>query len=271
MDALAPYVEKAASKVAPEEFRARVARHREAFDGLLDDEALGLLVLDELGLNDGAFVDLASLENRPEASVEARVAGPPTTRSFARRDGGTGEVTNLPLEDGRGRAMLVLWGRDGDKAAGLKPGDAVRVLNARVKTSRFGVELVASPWTLLERPDALSPAKAKLLADTAEDAEGAETTRTVPVAAAGASPSPDVEGALLRVLPTRTYIAEGGGVGFACVAHLLVDGRELPVELHGDLVKAVRAIPPGTRVRVTGVLRGGAVARTREGSTVSPC
>lgn len=247
---LEPYLRRAAAKATPEEFRARVEAHRAAFDGLLDDEALALLVLDELGLNDDAYVRLVDARSRAEASVEVRVSAPPARRTFQRRDGGTGEVTNVAIEDATGRATLVLWDRDGDKAAGLRAGSALRVVHARVKDTKFGLELHASPWTVLEVPGAVSPAKAKLLADVAGEAP------------------PALEGELVRIDPTRTFLKEAGGVGFAATVTLRVDGSDRRLHCYDEAVRAIRAVPLGARVRVTDVAPDGADARTTAATRV---
>lgn len=240
MDAVEALVARAASKMEPGAFRARVAELRRDTDGLLDDEALALLVLDELGLNEGAIVVLAEAASRAEATVDVLVAGAPSTRGFDRKDGTRGEVTNVPIEDASGRASLVLWDRDGEKAAGLRTGARVRIVAARVKPSRFGLELHAQPWTLLEVEGAPSAAKAKLLADVA------------------AEPSRDLVGRVSRVLATRSFLRPEGGVGFAATLVVETPQGEAHVEVVDELVRVARALPAGTSVRVTDLLGEGA-------------
>jgi hypothetical protein len=197
-EAILAYAERAGAKLDPAAFRARVETLRGEFGGLLDEEALALFVLDELGLNEEAYVTLRDARGRGEASVRVRVVGSPIRRTFQRKDGAQGEVVNVPIEDASdpsARATLVLWDRDAEKAQPLKIGTTVHVANARVKDGKFGLELQALPWTLLEIPGALSPARAKLLADVAPDA-AARDLRTVGPADGSPSRAPGVQAVL---------------------------------------------------------------------------
>ncbi|MHB8584373.1 MAG: hypothetical protein ACYDDF_00840 [Thermoplasmatota archaeon] len=267
--ALMPYVAKASQKVTARAFMLRLAEIRTAFDGLLDDETLAHLLLDELGLNDGAFVTLTQARDRVEASVEARVAGPPQRRSFTRKDGRTGEVLNVPIQDATAasmRASLVLWDRDIEKAANLVPGKPVKIINARVKNGTFGLELHASAWTVLEVPGAPSAAKAKLLADVAPDpVVGALAGAVAGTAAPPSSPFPQapprtltplapnltkIQGRLEAVAPTRATAQSDGRVTFETEASLATADGPIRVLLRDAGVKAIRAIAIGSEVRI---------------------
>lgn len=254
---LAPYVAKARARMTEPEFHARLAAHRARFDGLLDDEACALLVLDEAGLNEEAFVRLVDVRGRAEASVDVVVSGPPTRRTFSRKDGGTGEVANVPLEDATGRATLVLWDRDVDKASRLPQGARVRIVHARVKDSKFGLELHATASTVVEVPGALSAAKAKLLLDVADAGP--------PVSDGG---PPAIEGVLVRLEATRTFLRDEGGVGFAAVAVLGTGNGEARVTCYDEVVRGMRKVTVGTRIRVTEVVAEAGGYRTTPTSIV---
>lgn len=243
---LAAYYERASGKLTAEEFAARVEEEREKFDGLLDDEALALLVLDELGLNDGAFVTIAELSGRAEATVRCTIDGIEPPREFAREGRPPGRVCNCRVSDATGAARLVLWDRDVEKTEDgtLVAGARVTLVNARVKESRWGVELHAGPWTAIEVEGALTAAQRKLIQDVA--VEQAEAPRAEPET---------LRGTLLGLTPTRTYRRDDGGVGFACDLDVETDDGRVRVVAWDDAVKAARALRPLARVVIENVTR----------------
>lgn len=168
MDAsLAAIYARVKGRVAEEEFLAKVREASAAFEGLLDDEACALLVLDEMGLNEGAYATLADLKGRSEATVRVSVERLEPPRTFEREGRDPGRVGNVVVSDATGEARLVFWDRDVEKMEDgtLRPGVNVTVVNARVKEGRFGPELHVGPWSVIEVEGALDPARAKLLAD----------------------------------------------------------------------------------------------------------
>jgi len=277
---LAALAARAAAKLSPEEFLARVEERRREFDGLLDDETLGLLVLDELGLNEGAILRVADLEGRAEATVVVDVVRVNPAREFE-RERGTGRVLNVDVRDATGAARLVLWNRDCRHAedGDLREGRRVKIVNARVKSSKWGLELHAGPWTTFEVEGAVDAAHRKLLLDTRADFDPLTNSASAPAGAearpAAASTTParqttlvppptftplgalpndrpavDVRGRVLQVSPTRTFQRKDGSVGF--VANVVLEdgtGRAQLV-LWDEAVRAVRSVAIGTTVTV---------------------
>ncbi len=243
-------IERAAPKLSEAEFRARLEVERATFDGLLDDDALALLILDELGLNDGAYVTIAGAKGRMEASIRVKVERIEAPRVFERAGRASGRVANVIVGDGTGAARLVLWDRDVDKVEDgtLREGGNLTIVNARVKEDRWGLELHASPWTVLEVEGALDPAKRKLLADVAgEDPTGEKTAPAVIEGPREAT----LTGRVLSLSPARTSPRPGGGVHFIADMDLdTADGR-LRVVLRDEPVRQARAFFAGTSVRVT--------------------
>jgi replication factor A1 len=244
---LALVYSRARGKVTADEFLARVEKARAEFDGLLDDEALGLLVLDELGLNDGAFLTIAELSGRAEASVRdltvERVEPP---REFQREGRAPGRVANVVVRDATGEARVTLWDRDVEKAEDgtLAPGKRLTLVNARVKDSRYGLELHVTPWTAIEVEGQLDPAKRKLLLDVQPEAD--------PLAVAlkddAVSPQTRLEapgplrGALVWIGPTRPFRRADGTTGFACDIDVDTPDGRIRVVCWDEAVKAARAL-----------------------------
>lgn len=244
--------------VSEREFAARVEKARSEFAGLLDDEALGLLVLDELGLNEGAYVTLADLAGRAEATVRARVERIEPARTFERPGRDPGRVANALVSDATAEARVVFWDKDVDRLEDgqLGPGAHVTIVNARVKKGPFGVELHVGPWTRLEVEGALDPARRKLLADVAP--EGVGVRERVREGEGGALPTV-VEGTLAWVGPTRPYRKADGSTGFSCEIDLETLQGPMRVVAWDDRVRDVRGVRAGERVRigpVTGKVKG---------------
>ncbi len=195
-------------------FSARATVLSEEFNGLLDADAIGLLILDELGLNEGAIVTLSECAGRAEASVRVRIDAIDTPRSFE-NERGDGRVVNLAVSDPTGQGRLTLWNKDVERVedGGLKVGDIMRVLNARLKDTKFGLELHGGQWTVFEVEGAMTPARRKLLDDVRTDAEvppasGRADDGDAPSVAAAASAVLDGRPAPTEIAPAWTRIAD---------------------------------------------------------------
>lgn len=241
--AIEPHYRKLGGKMSEEEFLQRIAKARHEFGELLDDEALALLVLDELGFNEGAYVTLDELPGRAEATVRCSVERIDAPRTFQREGRPEGRVCNVVVSDATGQARVVLWDRDVEKTEDgtLKPGARLTLVNARVKESKFGLELHVGPWTVLEVEGAMDPAKRKLLADVMQEKE------------APAPLSGLVEGTLVQMLPTRSYQKASGGVGFVAEMDVETASGKVRVTLWDDAIREARKLAPGSRVVVDGL------------------
>lgn len=235
--AIAPFYERVRDRLSEAEFTARVREASAAFDGLLDDEAVALFVLDEMGANDGAFVTLADLAGRPDATVRVAIESIEPPREFAREGRPPGRVANCLVSDATAEARLVLWDRDVEKTEDgtLKPGARVTVVNARVKESRWGIELHAGPWTAIEVEGAPTPAQRKLALDVQADAAPAPTLATL-------------TGTLLAVSPTRTYRQADGRTGFTCDVDIATPQGRVRVVAWDEAVRAARSLKPLSEV-----------------------
>lgn len=246
-DAALGLYEKVKHRLARDAFEQKMRDANEQFGGLLDDEALALLVLDELGLNEGAYATLAELKGRSEATVRARVERVEPARTFERAGRDPGRVVNVVVSDATGETRLVFWDKDTEKAEELRAGSHVTIVNARVKDGKFGPELHVGPWSVLEVEGALDPAKRKLLADVEPEKQLVQTklvTEELPTS---------LEGKLAWLSPTRPYRNPEGGTGFTCDADIeTADGLRRLVAWDAA-VKGIRATGEGQQLRVTGL------------------
>ncbi len=140
------------------EIERLVLEKQEELSGLVSKEGAAYIVGRELGVNlikegrrefkikniisDLRFIDLA-----------AKVLRIFDVRSFE-KNGKKGSVKNILLGDETGNVMLVLWGEDIEKAAGLQEGDVVRVSQAYSKKSNSiyrDVEISLNKRGLIEK------------------------------------------------------------------------------------------------------------------------
>lgn len=250
--AVASLYARVKERVPQAEFESRLAKARDDFGGLLDDEALALLVLDELGLNEGAYTTLAELKGRSEATVRVRVERVEPARSFERPGRDPGRVINVIVSDATAESRLVFWDKDTERAEELKPGSHLTVVNARVKDGRFGAELHIGPWSVLDVEGALDPAKRKLLADVALDGPEKELTLTQTKLHAEDLPT-TLEGTLAWLGPTRPYRTKEGATGFVCELDITTGRGPLRVVAWDAHVKAARGLKEGQPLRVEGL------------------
>lgn len=246
------------ARMGEAELDQRIAAEREAFGGLLDDEALHLLVLDEMGLNEGAYVTIADLKGRADATVRVSVDRVDPPREFPREGRPPGRVVNCTVSDATGTARMVLWDKDVERAEDgtLRPGARLTLVNARVKETSFGVELHVGPWTVLDVEGALDPAARKLLQDVAATAEPAGASSSSAGGGAAQVTLPGtLSGTLSYLSPTRTYRKGDGGVGFVCDADVDTPRGRFRLVAWDEMVKTVRSIPLGSGIVAENVVQ----------------
>lgn len=129
--------------LSPEDFADRVRAKVAEWGHLLDEDAAGRLVLDELGRGTVNFQTIRELREGMEVTLRVRVDAVGPVREFARRDGANGRVVNADISDGTGRCRLVLWDEDVSlvEQGRIRTGSALRLVDCYVKVSRFGTEV----------------------------------------------------------------------------------------------------------------------------------
>jgi replication factor A1 len=126
-----------------DEMEEKIAELREEFGGLLDEESLRNLALDELGMLVMNKKKIIDMKDKEAVSLEVRVSKIYEIREFARKDGSTGKVRNVVIEDETGSCRLVLWDDDADlpEILGIADGDQLELRNCYVKFSDYGVDI----------------------------------------------------------------------------------------------------------------------------------
>jgi len=125
------------------ELEEKIAELREEFGTLLNDDALRKLALEELGKLVLNRKQISDLRDREGASLEARVVKIYDTREFNRKDGTTGYLRKILIEDDSGSCQLTLWDDDIGlpENVGIDEGSRLALINCYVKISDFGVDV----------------------------------------------------------------------------------------------------------------------------------
>lgn len=131
-----------------EEFERRIAEEKEAWGGLIEEEAAALLVVDQLGRNEVVFGRVLDLYEGGEALLEVRVEEIGPVREFTRRDGSEGRVLNATISDASGSCRLVLWDEEVQMVASglLRAGGIVKVIDGYVRQGPYGLEVTTGKW-----------------------------------------------------------------------------------------------------------------------------
>lgn len=129
--------ERASSALGKREFMERVGEITQESGGLLDPEVAALVVLDELGLAQPAEIVAPSYAKvlPPEdlepgldgIVVEGKLLGMEPTRTFSRKGGDTGFVTNARIKGEHGIYHVTLWDDHIKNLVGVDPGTCVRM------------------------------------------------------------------------------------------------------------------------------------------------
>lgn len=133
------------------ELQAKIDELREEFGGLLEDEVLRKIAMDEVGkLN---HKTIAEFKDKDEVSTEVIISSISDIREFIRRDGEVGQVRNLIVEDDTGSCRLTLWDEDVylPDEEGWQPGEKLRLINCYVKFTDYGTDLTKGKIGTIEK------------------------------------------------------------------------------------------------------------------------
>ncbi|MDD5317191.1 MAG: hypothetical protein PHF51_00490 [Candidatus ainarchaeum sp.] len=128
---------------------ARLVREKQGeFAGLLSGDAAVYAVAKGLGVEEDScepapeFTQISGLSDGMRASVRGTVGRVHALKEFS-RNGRTGRVVRISIEDSGAAAQLVLWDREAERAhaGGLAKGDVVEVLEATARQGISGMEL----------------------------------------------------------------------------------------------------------------------------------
>lgn len=144
-------VERASEAMEKREFLERVGELVQASGDLLDPEVAALTVLDELGLAPKAQLvapDYAKVLPPEDLEagldgviVEGTLLGLEPTRTFRKKDGSTGFVTDARIKGEHGVYEVTMWDEHIQALVGVDPGTPVRLDGLYTKERNGQVEV----------------------------------------------------------------------------------------------------------------------------------
>jgi replication factor A1 len=142
--------ERVRDLMAKDKFDEGIRNKFDEYEGLLSEEAIAYLMVDELGKNVMDKMMISDLKEGDSVSMVVDVEEVKDPREFKRKNGNIGQVVNIDVRDETGRCRLTLWDKDVEavKDGRIKKGSKIKIVNGYVKVSDFGTEINIGRWGL---------------------------------------------------------------------------------------------------------------------------
>ncbi|NPA75829.1 MAG: DNA-binding protein [Euryarchaeota archaeon] len=139
------YYQYVADLMTLRRFKDEIAIRREKYGGLLDDDAIAYLIVDELDRNPGNKMRIAELYDGINATVEGVIIniGEIENRKNHR-------ILRVTIKDNSGICQFVLWNDEIDDALkNLQVGKKIKIINGYVRENQYGLQISLGKWGLL--------------------------------------------------------------------------------------------------------------------------
>ncbi|HID25681.1 MAG TPA: hypothetical protein EYP23_04380 [Thermoplasmata archaeon] len=214
-----------------EEFNREIRRRKKEVDDLLDDEAVAMLFVDEMGRNRRHITAIKDLKPNVECTVFGKVVGINEPRCFRKQNGSKGRVVNLKIADNTGCCTLALWDDNVDLVGNvIKNGTVIKVVNGYTRERNSEIELNVGRWGSIE----VEPTDAPGISNHLENR---------------------IEGTVVKKDGTRPYFKEDGEFGFVRTILLKNSDGIKKIILWGEHAKTIESIDVGERIAITNVYR----------------
>ena len=216
------------------EFEEEIKKKQEEYDDLLDENAVALLIVDELGRNKQNISKINDLQEGVECTVFGRITSIGESRSFNRKNGSNGRVVNLELADETGTCKLVLWDKDVDlvKNKTIKKGTNVKIVNGYIKNGFTGIELNAGRYGLIE----VEPENMPVFE---------EKTNVAPIE--------KIRGTIVEKEPTRSFFKDNGEIGFVTNIKIRNEKGIQQITVWDEKVKEIQKFKPGDTIDISNI------------------
>ncbi len=128
-------------------FKFEIKKRMEKYGGLLDEDAIAYLIVDELGRNPGNRMKIQDLYDGINATVDATIN---KVGEVERRKDGNLRIMRVEISDETGRCQLVLWNEEIDEiGVNLKEGMRIRIVNGYVRENIYGLQISLGKWGVI--------------------------------------------------------------------------------------------------------------------------
>ncbi|MCD6468679.1 MAG: hypothetical protein J7L32_05175 [Thermoplasmata archaeon] len=214
-----------------DEFKSEITKRSQDVDGLLDDEAIALLILDEMGRNKKHISAIKDLKPDEECTVFGKVVSIDEPLEFKRRNGSKGRVVNIKIADNTGSCILALWDDDVDLVGStIQVGSTIKVVNGYTKERNSEIEVNVGRWGSIE----VEPSDAPIISNHSEN---------------------QIKGRVVKKEGTRPYFKDNGEFGFVRTVMLENEEGLKKIILWGEHTKTIESIDIGEKIVITNVHR----------------
>ncbi|MEM2705851.1 MAG: DNA-binding protein [Thermoplasmata archaeon] len=127
-----------------ERFELEISERRKKYGDLLDDEAIALIILDELGRSPSKFLKINDLIDGVNASLIVTVVS--IEDSIVKKNERDLKLRKIKVKDETGECTLVLWNEEIENYKNILPGDKIKIINCFTRLNHFGLQLSLGKW-----------------------------------------------------------------------------------------------------------------------------
>lgn len=215
------------------EFENKIKERKKEFDGLLDEDTLALMIVDELGRYKQNISTIKELKPGIETTIYGRVERIKNKRIFKRKNGSSGKVINLEIRDKGGICGLVLWDKDTELVDNntITEGSKLKIINGYVKNGINGIEINIGRWSLLE----------------------VETEDIPEFNIKIENNSKKIKGEIININPTRSFFKDNGDFGFVTDVEIKCEDGLKKLIIWNEKVKEIRCYKKGDLIDIKNV------------------
>jgi len=130
-----------------ERFKYEIEKRKEKYGGLLDDDAIAYMIVDELGRNPGNTMKIGDLYDGINVTVEATVE---KVGAVETRKNGKLRIMRVDIADETGKCQLVLWNEEIDEIGiNLREEMKIKIINGYVRENIYGLQISLGRWGII--------------------------------------------------------------------------------------------------------------------------
>ncbi len=213
-----------------EEFEKEIKKFQKKHDELFDEKTAALLLIDKNGRNNQSISKIKDLKDKNESTIIGQIIRIQNQREYTKKNGSTGQVANLEIEDDTGKCNLVLWNNDCDllKNKEIRQGSYVKVINGYVKEGFNGLEINIGKYGLIEVIKKDSDIK---------------TTNNL-------QKENILEGKIVNINATRPFFRDNGKYGFVTDIELQTKKGVEKITIWDEKVKEIQKFKIGNNIKL---------------------
>lgn len=233
--------------ISKEDFEREIQKKYLEFEKLLNEDAIAYLIVDSLGKNIVKVNKISELQQLKEATLFAKVTSVNAIREFTRKNGSMGRVANLEISDNDNSCKLVLWDTNHIELVendSIKTGSKLKIVNARVKNSMYGIEIsIGQDGNLITEPEDFPKEFSKIPTMKFTNFSDIKSNQNI-----------NVSGTILEKSATRIFTRKDGGEGIVSDMTIFDGTGNAKVVLWGEKSKFSELFKVGDNIEITGCI-----------------